>query len=516
MTLKVFFAPPDDYVGPRRSLILAGGGMRVAYQAGVLQALAEAGLVFQHADGTSGGTMNLAMLMSGLTPEDMVARWRSLDPKGFIGLMPLDDYLRGPSMPAMGSADGVVNKVFPHLGIDIAAINAATGVVGTFNLCNFSTKTVETLENTALDLDLLVAGISLPIFMPAVQKNGAWYTDAVWIKDANLSEAVSRGADEIWVVWCIGNSRQYHDGAFRQYVHMIEMSANGALFTELAQIASLNARIVAGETIPGHARPIVVHLIRPDYPLPLDPDYLLGHIDANTLISLGYGDARRYLTTRRPDGVTLTPGVTTMQDETLGLTFRETMTGGFALGETDPETGRTKGAAAGTDLALHATVMIQDLNRFLAEPDHPGGLAGSIDFAPFGGTCTGSTGVFNLFNPSGQPDLKLMVYELGFSHDGKDFYLAGQKEVRNDPVFDTWKQTTTLYTTLHAGTDKSGPVVGAGVLSLGVADLIRMLGTTHATNAASVAEQAEAIARFGRFFLGQLWDSYGVHLARAV
>jgi len=93
MTRPVFFAPPVGYAGPRRSLILAGGGMRVAYQAGVLQALAEAGLVFQHADGTSGGTINLAMLMSGLAPDDMAARWRSLDPKGFIGLMPLDDYL---------------------------------------------------------------------------------------------------------------------------------------------------------------------------------------------------------------------------------------------------------------------------------------------------------------------------------------------------------------------------------------------------------------------------------------
>ena len=40
---------------PRRSLILAGGGMRVAWQAGVLKALEAAGLRFAHADGTSGG-----------------------------------------------------------------------------------------------------------------------------------------------------------------------------------------------------------------------------------------------------------------------------------------------------------------------------------------------------------------------------------------------------------------------------------------------------------------------------
>jgi hypothetical protein len=129
MTHAPFFTPAPGYAGPKRSLILAGGGMRVAYQAGVLQALAEAGLCFHHADGTSGGTMNLAMLFSGLSPPEMIDRWRSLDPKDFAGFMPLADYLRGPNLPAMGSADGVVNKVFPHLGIDVARINDAAGII---------------------------------------------------------------------------------------------------------------------------------------------------------------------------------------------------------------------------------------------------------------------------------------------------------------------------------------------------------------------------------------------------
>ena len=45
----------------KRSLILAGGGLKVCYQAGVLQVwLDEAGLTFDHADGASGGTFNLA------------------------------------------------------------------------------------------------------------------------------------------------------------------------------------------------------------------------------------------------------------------------------------------------------------------------------------------------------------------------------------------------------------------------------------------------------------------------
>ena len=43
----------------RRSLILAGGGVKVAFQAGVLEVWLEAGLTFDHADGASGGRLSI-------------------------------------------------------------------------------------------------------------------------------------------------------------------------------------------------------------------------------------------------------------------------------------------------------------------------------------------------------------------------------------------------------------------------------------------------------------------------
>ena len=81
-------------------------------------------------------------------------------------------------------------------------------------------------------------------------------------------------------------------------------------------------------------------------------------------------------------------------------------------------------------------------------------------------------------------------------------------------VLDAAKETTTLYTRLHEGTDASGPVIGAGVLTLGVADLIAMLQTVRVLNAKSKSDSAAAVARFGRFFLGQLWNSYGIHASK--
>jgi predicted acylesterase/phospholipase RssA len=506
---KPHLAADANDTGPKRSLILAGGGIRVAYQAGVVQALFDSNLTFAHADGTSGGTINLAMLLSGLSPPEMCDRWRTLDIKNFVSLMPLEKYLKAYDMLAMGDADGIINQVFPHLGIDIVKINAAQGVQGTFNVCNYTRKINEVIPHQQIDLDWLVAGISLPILMPPVKKGDCLYTDSVWIKDANLMEAVKHGAEELWVVWCIGNASEYKTGFFNQYVHMIELSANGFLFEEFERINEINARIAQGENLYGQTQPIKLHLIKPEYPLPLDPDLYLGRIDTATLIAMGYADAQKYLQHRQNDGLPFQPEATKMLDRELGITFRETMSGGFALGQTDPRLGETTGKTANTMLMMHATIVIDDLNRFIADPHHPGMIAGRITFAPFGDNIPAKNGIFNLFSPAEQPKLKLMIYELGFEHGGQDYYLAGKKEVRDDPGFDLWQDTTTLYTQLHQGRDRTGPVVGAGILTLGVDELVKLVSTLHPTNAESAIEQGQALFKFGQFFLGQLWDTYG-------
>jgi hypothetical protein len=131
-----------------------------------------------------------------------------------------------------------------------------------------------------------------------------------------------------------------------------------------------------------------------------------------------------------------------------------------------------------------------------------------MDWAPFGSDIPAPGGVFNLFSPSGDPKLKLMVYEWPVTHQGKSYYFAGQKNVEVHPLFDLWKDTTTLYTTLHEGQDKTGKVVGAGILELTPAELMKMTGTFTALNAANAADSLRATTSFGRFFLGELWDTY--------
>ena len=231
--------------------------------------------------------MNLSMLLSGQDSAEMGERWRTLDPRFFSTLYPWLDYVRTPRWPGLGSARGLREKVFPHLGIDADPIRRSRGISGTYNVCNFAAKTAEVVDHTEVDLDLLVAAVSLPGLMPVVVRSGTPYTDAVWVRDSNVPEAVRRGSDEVWLVWCIGNTGVYHNGLFRQYVHMIETAANGSLGRDLGYIEARWPE-----------RPVRLHVIKPQHPLPLD-----------TLITSGASTRRRSSTSaiRTHAGTSTTP-----------------------------------------------------------------------------------------------------------------------------------------------------------------------------------------------------------------
>ncbi|MGI8875510.1 MAG: patatin-like phospholipase family protein [Egibacteraceae bacterium] len=400
-----FAADPADREAPRRSLILAGGGMRVAWQAGVLCALEESGLAFAHADGTSGGTINLAMLLSGRAPREMSQRWRTLAVRDFAAPLALREYLRAPRLSGLAGADGIVDRVFPHLGIDVEAIRCARGIEGTFNVCNHAAKTNEAIGHRDIDLAALVAGVSLPMLMPAVWRGGVPYVDAVWIKDANLMGAVKRGAEELWVLWCIGNTPAYRGGPFHQYVHMIEQSANGVLFEELDRIADLNAAIRAGYSPFGQRRPVVVHVVKPHHPIPLDPDFFLGRIDAATLVAMGYRDARRYLATMDGDrGVRLTPEATRMEEPGVRVFWRERYAG--PLGR------------------VQLVAEVADAAAFVAGPRREARLVGRVQARDVGDAML-SDGRVTL-------EAGALVYEGAFDVGGRELALTGRREAPRD------------------------------------------------------------------------------------
>ncbi|NVJ23084.1 patatin-like phospholipase family protein [Myxococcus sp. AM011] len=496
---------PVDTLGPRkRALILVGGGLRVAWQAGAIRALEDADLGFHFADATSAGSLNLAMLLSGVSPGEACARWRTLSVEDFLTHAAPRKSLDVLHVEPLGDPEKVLQRVFPHLGIDLAAIRASSLVEGTFHVCDFARKTDMAIPHRELDKEMLLAAISPPILMPPVEREGRLYTDALWTQDTHLLEAVRRGANELWVLWCVGNTPVRDDGLFEQYAYLVEMSANGALFAQLRVIEDINARIEAGEVVLGHRRSIAVHLIKPERPLALDPDLHAGRATAAALIDMGYSDTWRYLDVCGTRGLPLTPEMTRTTEPSPDLTFVESLTGRFTLGVTDPTEGALHPDAQ--TMTVHCTISVSDLDAFVSDVKCSARLVARLSFAPFGEDLPVRRGSFNIFRPPETPGTRVMTYGLRFPHQGRDYFLAGTKVVVDRKEEDAWKGSTRLLCQLHEGMNAQGPVVGAGVLTLGVGQLLSLISSMQPARREGAGTLA--MDRFGRFFLGPLWEQY--------
>ncbi|HVE45674.1 MAG TPA: patatin-like phospholipase family protein [Acidimicrobiales bacterium] len=460
----------------KRALILAGGGIRVAWQAGAVQALDEAGLRFDHGDGTSGGIFTLGMLLSGVEPAALGDRWRSLPVRRFVSFLPLRQYLRLPtSWPAFGSASGITDHVLPHLGIEVDRIRSATAMTGTFNVADFDAKTCVAIPNDDIDIDRLVAGVSLPIFLPAVPARGRTWTDAVWIKDANLMEAVRRGCNELWLLWCIGNTPYWGNGPLEQYVHMIELSANSALIGELEQIADINERRRRGEAVFGSTEEAVVHVVKPDLPLPLDPDFVTGRITAETLVAMGYRDAWRYVRARTEEGTALDGTATRMAVPPLGARVVLRMQGKVPLDQDLPPEAVT----------VSFVVEVTDIGRFAHDPVATASVVGGIDHPRWG------------YRPFVDATLRV-----GNDGDGvKRFSVSAAVRVEEDePVFELgwslrrgrgrWRDASRV--SLAVRPSRGAPVGEHGSGRIGCRDAIRAVVAFEPSGAHDLRDRARA------------------------
>lgn len=209
------------------------------------------------------------------------------------------------------------------------------------------------------------------------------------------------------------------------------------------------------------------------------------------------------------------------QGQPTRLEFTEEMKGFVTLGETDPQRGADRGREAGTAFMFHLTITVDDMDRFLVDPDREGRAVGWVECAALGGRLPVEQGVFNLFvhTPAdgGDPYRSRMLYRLHLRDPGgAPVTMTGYKDVHDDPGFDVWSDTSTLFVRLLSGHvdppgDADAPVLGAGVLRILVPDFVEQL-MTFRTHGPSAAERVRALESFGRVFLGELWTTYGSRL----
>lgn len=497
----------------KRSLILAGGGVKVAYQAGVLQVwLDEAGLQFDHADGASGGCFNLAMWTQGMTGTGIADAWRNVDPVD--GIDPnWSEYVKLLWGESIFELDRYRRNIFPAWGVDWTKIRASSREA-TFNVYNFTRHELRVVEPRELTEDLLIASVSLPMWFPPVVTEGDTYIDSVFNTDANIEEAIRRGADELWVIWTVSERGQWFDGFIGNYFGIIEAAANGRYKQVLQRIERSNAALRAG-THAEFERPIVVRELKAEVPL----HYLINFSKdrAAEAVNRGVADARAWCAR---EGIALTQAASAAAAvavrQPTRLQFTEDMKGYVAPDESDPRRGYEAGAAQKGFTHAHMVVRVADVHAFLTDPDHDATIEGWVT-TPFGEQRPIDRGVFNLFVDSGDPTRKRMLYRLQFTTaEGMKLTLSGEKQLEDDGGADMWADATTLFVRVYEGhVDAAGEaaqrVLAAGIIRISMLDFGKQL-TTFRTEGPTVADRASALARFGAFFLGRLWDVYARHV----
>jgi cholesterol oxidase len=201
----------------------------------------------------------------------------------------------------------------------------------------------------------------------------------------------------------------------------------------------------------------------------------------------------------------------------IGIQFTEKMAGFFSTKADSYESGAEQGKAQGSAFDFILTIASDDLDDMISNPQHEARTAGTVTANALSpNPLEVSGGVFNLFTEDSESvDTRHMRYRMQLiSEEGKTFFFDGFKTVNDTSVLNAWKQNTTLYVTLYDGKDATAPVLGKGIMRISPPDFARQLTTMKATNAPNLAERAKAVARFGEFFMGVLWQAYGNILSK--
>jgi len=199
-------------------------------------------------------------------------------------------------------------------------------------------------------------------------------------------------------------------------------------------------------------------------------------------------------------------------EQPASLEFTEKMRGFITFGEDDFDKGFRQGKKDRTALMFHLTVLMQDIERFVRDEQHPGTITGHVECPALGGRLEVRQGWFHLFVEAGEHgERKLMKYRL-FMEDGEGhpITLRGYKDVENDPGLDLWPDTSTLFTHIYKGHvepegDDRAEIVATGILHIRPTDFAVQLTTLRV----SPAHRVDAIGRFGALFAGDLWEVYG-------
>jgi cholesterol oxidase len=212
------------------------------------------------------------------------------------------------------------------------------------------------------------------------------------------------------------------------------------------------------------------------------------------------------------------PPTVTAPPQPVGIEFTESMAGWVSTKVLDDyQSAADQGSRDGSSMRFILTIVSEDLNRMLADPQHTAQMTGTVVAPALSATpMTVDSGEFNLFvvDPV-EPGVRRMRYRMQMTDEnGSVRYFEGFKLISESSPAQAWPQTTTLYITVYEGPDATGPVLAKGILVIAPADFLKQLTTMRATNARDLKDRLSAELRFGETFAGVLMQTYGRVFAR--
>ena len=523
---------------PRRALIMAGGGLKVAFQAGVLQVWLEetltqsgAAVEFQHADGASGGVFNLAMWCQGDSGTEIADKWRAVRPIRSLSLNATKWLPRFESLLTYDRFRRVVFEDTWKLRWDDIRSELKGRHGATFNLFNASEQRQVVLSESDMDADALVSAVSLPFWFPPVRRPDGTYIDAVYATDANLEAAIEAGADELWIIWTVSQRGIWRPGPINQYFQVIEASANSRVRDLLSRIARNN------ETEKEHpgggefGRRIDVRWLAAEVPLHYLFDFTRGGMQ--DAVNRGVAAARRWVPEQPglklgpPAPPPASPGPTR-------LSFSEYFEGSFAYGTSDPVVGAAAKGIPSQRVRIRLRAEIDDMDAFVRDGNHPASLCATVDIPSLGGRQEEIAGDFQVFSDQGDFRVKQLTY-LFRVHDANNDpvtliarkYVPHQDPAVGDPVPGSaasnlkvhaidpwggamhpraiWVDTTTLYTWLvpgHVTLENPGEAYAAGIMRVTLLAFLRSVASTR------TSRPVHGMSTYATFFGRQLWQAY--------
>ncbi|MDA1127901.1 MAG: GMC oxidoreductase [Chloroflexi bacterium] len=198
----------------------------------------------------------------------------------------------------------------------------------------------------------------------------------------------------------------------------------------------------------------------------------------------------------------------------MGIQFTETMRG-YCSTSVDSvyQEAADRGEETGSSFDFTLTIISEDLETMLKDSAHQAKMVGTVKAPELSDQPLMAThGEFNLF--VADPDLhnaRQMQYRMRLTtQEGRVYFFEGFKSIHEDPGFDMWADTTTLYIKIYDGDSAAAPLIYKGVLKIEIADFRRQMTTMQANNGRNAKDRLQAKMRFGRFFAGQLWKTYGL------